>query len=558
MHMRKQRGMTSFIVIGSMFVLLILGLSLVAMATHSLKRSETEKHATMAFHAAQAALEYQMAEAYAEMKANDGEFIEADNDLADVVDSIAEEASAEGLVQPTSDTSKAWVTATVSYKGKTRSLRAFLTARDVSIWNNAIFAGTGADGQSINGNVDIRGSVHILGDGEAYSDLNGNGQWDDAETFTDSNSNGVWDPGEPYIDTNSDGVWNSQEPYNDTNASGAYDPPLTVTDLSSDLSGTAHIGNNYYGMPTALAALIPAPATVNGLKTLNAEVRAKHGQIGLSGNATIGSTTNPDDAHKGQVDGTYVNDGYTGNKGSSQVYSDNGATNQYDLAGMDFKFPLVTGIGAEEYIDDDGNSWDEQKSYLDSESLVCPVTTITATTAAFSYSDANGNSISFTPQVKSGGKVTTPAKLVVNGVVKFNSNLVLGASKETIRYEGSGTLYTPENIDVHCSLLPSTTKVFPLTARLGLIAQKNMNLATGSGDAQLEMAGAFYAQGTITSAKQNQILGTFVANFFDMGTNVPNIYQVPTLRHNLPPAMPGADNLYALKQRTWRDRKVSE
>ncbi|MEJ5171968.1 MAG: hypothetical protein WHU10_13355, partial [Fimbriimonadales bacterium] len=59
------------------------------------------------------------------------------------------------------------------------------------------------------------------------------------------------------------------------------------------------------------------------------------------------------------------------------------------------------------------------------------------------------------------------------------------------------------------------------------------------------------------SAKQNQIAGTFVANFFDMGTNVPNIYQVPELRRNLPPGMPGDKPYVTLRIRTWRERRPS-
>lgn len=37
--------------------------------------------------------------------------------------------------------------------------------RDLSVWNNAIFAGGGGAGARINGNVVIAGSVHILGEG---------------------------------------------------------------------------------------------------------------------------------------------------------------------------------------------------------------------------------------------------------------------------------------------------------------------------------------------------------------------------------------------------------
>lgn len=80
---------------------------------------------------------------------------------------------------------------------------------------------------------------------------------------------------------------------------------------------------------------------------------------------------------------------------------------------------------------------------------------------------------------------------------------------------------------------------------------------TGNGSAQLKMAGAFYAMGTIVSRKQNQIAGTFVGSYFDMGTNVPNIYQVPSLVYNMPPAMPGDNNIFALRTRSWRERAVT-
>ena len=51
--------------------------------------------------------------------------------------------------------------------------------------------------------------------------------------------------------------------------------------------------------------------------------------------------------------------------------------------------------------------------------------------------------------------------------------------------------------------------------------------------------GAFYAQGRLTSMKQTVVTGTFVSNYFDMGINVPEIYQVPTMADNLPLGMIG-------------------
>lgn len=123
-----------------------------------------------------------------------------------------------------------------------------------------------------------------------------------------------------------------------------------------------------------------------------------------------------------------------------------------------------------------------------------------------------------------------------------------------MRYQGNGTIYSAGTIRVDGNLLPVAGKKFPTTARIGLVAKNDLMLATGAGSSQLSMAGAFYAQGTIVSRKQNQIAGTFVANYYDMGTNVPNIYQVPDLVQSMPPAMPGDKLIYTVQQRTWRER----
>ncbi|KAA0225198.1 MAG: hypothetical protein AKCLJLPJ_01856 [Fimbriimonadales bacterium] len=554
----RKRAFASVLVIAAMFIVTLLLLGLAGLASNSLGRADKENRALVSFQGAQAALDYAISLAYQSAMLNDGAFQSHEYELTDELQDIAPDCVASATVSPASDASYAWITSEVSYRGKTTSVRAYVSTKNVSIWNNAVFAGTGASGRTINGNVDIRGSMHCLGDGEPYSDLNGNGKWDAAELFTDSNKNGVWDPGEAFSDTNGDGVWNSAEPYNDTNFNGMYDPPLTTTDLNSSFGGKAYVGNNYYGMPAELRSLIPPPPAPAGIEQLGTEVRVKHGMIGLSGTATIGtSDILGGGAYKSTVDGTFVNDGWTGNQGASSVFSDNGTNHQYDLGHLNLAFPLISGIGAPEYVDSGGTHWTNQRLFLDNRALTIPINTITANTPAFSYGpDAYGNRISFTPQVKVGGTIVTPATLNISGVVRVVGNLTLGSSKEMIRYIGSGTMFATNDIDIHASLLPKTGFTFPTTTRLGLIAQRNMYLATGGGDAQLAMAGAFYAQGTIVSAKQNQILGTFVANFYDMGTNVPNIYQVPALVNNMPPAMPGDKDYFTLRVRTWRERKV--
>lgn len=358
------------------------------------------------------------------------------------------------------------------------------------------------------------------------------------------------------MDTNGDGVWNSAEPYNDSNRNGIYDPPLTQTDMNSSFSGRGYIGNNYSGMPSDLESLVPTAPRINGIETLGTEVRAKHGRISIDGTASVGDDGVIDGGtSKSTVDGSFVSDGYTGNQGTRNVFSDNGTNNAYDVGNLGIKFPLISGIGAPEYVDGQGTTWPTQESYLDNRSLLLNMSSITPTTAAFSYGpDRYGNAIAFVPEVRRGGRVTRPATLTINGLVKVNGNLTLGAGSSEIRYVGSGTMYASGDIGVRTNLLPLDGTLFPTGTRLGLIAKGNMNLATGSGDAQMKMAGAFYAQGRITSAKQNQIAGTFVGNFFDMGQNVPNIYQVPTLPYNMPPGMPGDVLYFSLRTDSWRAR----
>ncbi|MCE5200886.1 hypothetical protein LLG39_18140, partial [bacterium] len=79
-------------------------------------------------------------------------------------------------------------------------------------------------------------------------------------------------------------------------------------------------------------------------------------------------------------------------------------------------------------------------------------------------------------------------------------------------------------------------------------------LATGSGDAQLTMAIAMYAQHQIVSVKQNEVAGTMVASYYQM-SNVPRLYQVPELANHLPPGMPGSDPIWiaSISIESWQE-----
>ncbi|MER3413808.1 MAG: hypothetical protein C4341_06135 [Armatimonadota bacterium] len=214
-------------------------------------------------------------------------------------------------------------------------------------------------------------------------------------------------------------------------------------------------------------------------------------------------------------------------------------------------FPYINGLGAQPYYDPNtGTTYSTHEQFLNARSLTINLPTFDTSMNSFQFGpDANGNMMRWD---KASGVLT------VEGIVKVNGDLNFGKKNQTIRFDGRGTIFATGSIDVHSNLLPRAGRLFPIDAALGMIAVRNVNLATGPGDSQLKMMGAFYAQGVIRSAKQNQIAGTFVASYYDMGTNVPNIYQVPKLAGNLPPGMPGDKPIISLKRKAWRERVPTE
>lgn len=411
-------------------------------------------------------------------------------------------------------------------------------AENVCPWNNVIFGGVGQAGRSINGNVVMRGSVHLLGDGEAFTDIDGDGNWDDDEPYSDTNHNGTYDLGEPFTDVDGDGHRDAKEPYLDVNGNGMRDPALTVTDMASEISGSANIGNNYDGIPTTLLNKIPSiPTTYFGgqnVESLSAKLRVKHGRVNVSGAATVGDPNYTGNNLKETMDAVYVNDGYGGNKGSASVYSDNGVANGYDLGDGLVTFPALI---------DPVPGYGTYKDYLRANALV--IGGDLSLTPGIPYSRTDGtNSISYDGD----GNVQISGIVYVDGDIHLNRS----SNRPTLTYGGRGTLVADEDINIHCNIIPETG--FPMTDALGLVASKNMWVACGSGDSQLTMSLAGYAQYKVKIAKQCKIAGTFVASYYEMH-NVPHIYQVPELANHLPPGLPGGDPIYivTIDVKSWQD-----
>ncbi|NLV41639.1 MAG: hypothetical protein GXY15_10485 [Candidatus Hydrogenedentes bacterium] len=422
------------------------------------------------------------------------------------------------------------------YEGVQREVESVYVAKDINVWNNAIFAGTGAAGQLINGNVSIYGSVHLLGD-----DLD----------------------------------------------------PSNLAVNAMDLSGTSMIHNNYVGMPGTLRSRVPAlPTTfVNGkeVETLDAALRVRRGLVSLSGNSEIGERNNDGNSVKELMDGTFNTDGWAGNavipdggRGIPQsVWSDNGFNNTYDL-GTRMSLPLLD----DDWRETDGSrvmnpytgTWYTHSEYFSEVLLADPTARTdgmynknmlidTGANAAFYWNattgqeltgaaavaavpGANDDYISFNP-------VTNVLK--INGQIRINGDLEFTGkgNDTTINYSGRGAILTYGDVTIDTNLLtcnngnPADTALsYPVRNVLGVMCSQDMMVGS---KAQLDIMGAFYAEGQIKTMKQTNVIGTFVSNYFDMGSQVPNIYQVPELSRNLPYGMIGNYPIMDLSMVSWRE-----
>ena len=430
--------------------------------------------------------------------------------------------NAEGTIDGADEDWMYSVTAFATYPPITRGVETVLEGTDVNVWRNAIFGGTGQAGGLINGNVSIHGSVHLLGDDIAAG-----------------------------------------------NAAVA----------AIDLSGTSLIHNNYDGLQAGLADRVPAPDTTlwNGemVETLEAKVRVKNGLVGMDGNSEIGTPDAAGNSVKETMDGTYVNDGWTGNsvtddgdRGDPQhVYSDNGWDESYDL-GDRVPLPILT---------------DDWKDPLTGATSIDPATMVNYTHADYFSQQLAGDAYVGDMLIEAnqdfyynatrpadpdpGNLLATDDYILFNAatnVMEMNGQIVVTGNLEitkgngndkTIHYTGRAAILVRGDVTLDTDLLSrnadgTTDLSFPVNNILGIMAGNNMMVG---GLSQLELMGAFYAQNTASTQRQSTIMGTFVSNYFDMGTNVPSIFQVPQLADNLPMGMIGMYPILIYDVVSWRE-----
>ena len=415
-----------------------------------------------------------------------------------------------------------------------RQVEAIYAGDSISVWDNAIFAGTGQAGGLINGNVSIHGGVHLLGD----------------------------------------------------------DLPAGGTALAAiDLSGASLIHNNYDGIPADLEARVPpiVPQSWDGemVETLEAKLRVKNGLVGMSGNSEIGSPDVKGNDIKETMDGTYVNDGWTGNdviddgdRGDPKsVWADNGWDEGYDLGDAipfpelddDWKDPFT---GATVYDGNRGRNYTHEEYFsevligdpLDPNDGVYNGNMTFYTKGSPVYWNASTNTYSTTlpattPPANEDWLMFNPSTdvLRVNGQIRINGNVkIYGQGNQTrVSYSGRAALLVDGDCEIACDMVTcrngdsgNVTNTFPVENILGLMITGDMAVGTTS---QMQTMGAFYAAGEISSAKQTITMGTFVSNYFNMGSQVPDIFQVPSLSANLPIGMIGAFPITVIGRVAWRE-----
>ncbi|MCA9408899.1 MAG: hypothetical protein KC733_09425, partial [Candidatus Omnitrophica bacterium] len=132
--------------------------------------------------------------------------------------------------------------------------------------------------------------------------------------------------------------------------------------------------------------------------------------------------------------------------------------------------------------------------------------------------------------------------MTVSGIVYIDGgefNLLKNGSDKTITYTGTGSIVATGDVHVNVNLVTNGANSFPNNI-VGIMTPQNMDF----NEANIDVMGVFYAENTISVQKQTDILGTIVSDYFDMGTNVPSIFQVPDTANNLPPGMIGSNALW--------------
>jgi len=450
--------------------------------------------------------------------------------------------SREGFMGAAAGKGLCGIYAAAKYHDATRCVEAVHSVADVNVWHNALFVGAGNVNGAVRGGATIAGSVHILGDALLAGGI--------------------------------------------------------ALESATDLTGNPLVQNDYDGMPDSLKARAPAldRVTVNGKKveTLHAALRVKHGLVGIYNEAHVGRPFDAGSTSKGSVDGTYVTDGWIGNRTvpdgnrgvPAQVHSDNGWSAAYDL-GDRVAFPALADpwrdpAGGKKALRSDGTPYTHEEFFV--EVLVAkPGNAVDGIYSGGIHLDLAGDAFYWnaaTGDLKTGQDAVlagpgaeddyilfdpSASTLRVNGQIYIDGGLSLSGREgaDTVYYSGRCAILATQDVAVDVNLLPCNngqpldcSDSYPTRNCLGIMTKARLLFGNGNNAPQLNVCGAFYALERIVSAKQTNVLGTLVASEFDMGAQVPNIYQVPALAQNLPVGMAGNFPILSLTRVSLRELEL--
>ena len=324
--------------------------------------------------------------------------------------------------------------------------------------------------------------------------------------------------------------------------------PVLVTgdgDTRFHLSGSSRVVNNYLGIDHAsqglglLATKLPAldGTDFNGetVQTLNAVLRLKDASIQMGGQSSVGEADNPGDGYKETLDGFFTDAPPNGN--NNNINAD--ASGGFDL-GEDVTFPSLY----DPYVDENGTAYAAFEDYLDANAYSPGLggdLIIDGETASFAYVDPLGK-----------GSIAWNAAtqvLTIDGVIKITGQAKIGKTGDwdpddegggvigAVKYAGTGTIWATDKIEISTNLYPDGQYLEDgpdldglVDGDLTLVASSTIEIQSGWSDPNVRIIASLFAEQRIAVKEPANIAGTVTTAFFEgHGSDRINVWYVPML-----------------------------